>query len=82
MKNIIISKASETYSVEKVEPVIIVIAQILPEFTEEFTIDYFTTKEAKKLEEALHQSLPGATYNRLYKAMVERMLSNLIVRYP
>lgn len=82
MKNIIISKASDVYNIKEVESVMILVDQNLPKFTKEFDLDHFTNLEAKKLEEALHQSLPGATYNRLYKAMVERVLSNLIVRYP
>jgi hypothetical protein len=62
-------------------PVQIQIDGEVPSFTELAHQDAFCDNEAKGLEEALINALPGATYDRLFAAMCARKASHLRVAH-
>jgi hypothetical protein len=64
-----------------VVPVQIQISEQIPDFTELAHQDVFCDNEAKGLEEALINALPGATYDRLFAAMCARKASHLRVAH-
>lgn len=85
--NVIIVHAAQPIALnEKPIPVEIVIAEPLPDFFQGDDVslalkvqDAFCDAEAQNLEEALVNSLPGATYDRLLAKMLLRKASHLRV---
>lgn len=82
MKNVNICKAQGIGSLH-VAPVTITVDGEID--TYKSTIDQmenFMDYEAKILEEALHNSLPGGTYNRLLAVMTKRTAGCLVIPRP
>jgi hypothetical protein len=78
MSELAICKAQPTGK-EKVEPLTVIVAETLPAFEKLAEQDLFTSTEANRLEQALYNTLPGATYDRLFAAMCLRKASHLRV---
>jgi hypothetical protein len=75
----IVHKAQPTG--ELTEDMHILADEILPQFKTLEEQDSFCSKEAQALENALWRSLPGATYDRLLVAILQRTASHLRVPY-
>jgi hypothetical protein len=80
MSELTLHKAQPT-GPQKIEPVTVVIAETIPEFKTLNDISLFASTEANRLEQALYNSLPGATYDRLLGIMLERKATHFRVAH-
>lgn len=80
-KMIVVSKANPVHGNE-IEPVVIEVSNKLPQFARSEDVAAWFLGDAQLIENALHQSLPGGTYDRLLGLFVQRKASQLVVAYP
>lgn len=80
--------AAQPLPLDNGKPVTIIIAETLPDFSlySDATQglkdqDAFTQDEAEKLERALYKALPGATYDRLFAVMCQRVATHFRVAH-
>lgn len=74
-----VHKAMPALKAEPVQDLAVSIKEEIPDFKELGTQDDFTLHEAKCLESALYNTLPGATYDRLLCEMLKRKVTHFRV---
>lgn len=80
MDRVISIYKAQSYTKElPVESVKINIEETIPDFKTLEELDKICETKAKYLEAALHNSLPGAIYDRLLAAMLQRTASHFVV---
>jgi len=80
MKTIKLCKAGPFGNVKKVDSVEIIIMDEIPSFDSLDTAEKFYTEQAKKLADALFESLPQGTLDRMFYALMGRKLKTCYYR--
>lgn len=80
MKNIFVHRAQPTGN-QDVEIARIVIDTEIPDTPTMKEADTLFTIDAAALENVLHETLPGGTYDRLLSAMLKRKSSHFVVAH-
>ena len=81
MRTIHIKKAQPPGEKGRVRSVTLILDETMPSFRDLFHADAAYTQDAQALEEALHATLPGGTYDRLAQLIVARKASHFVVSW-
>ena len=78
---VIVSKANPAYAEKPVIDTRIEITGLLPDLEYPHETARYYDNQARQIEEALHRSLPGGTYDRLAGRMLVRMAAHFHVAH-